>query len=191
VIGQVDGIFDHLYHGEEIRIEKAGETITPNIPMDPLDFDWNQMDKKRIVNTHPRLEYFVHLVLEFLFWAGALLVVFNAIVHTTVFSVAYLAVYILLAIMREIIPHERLWGKVVTSRPEGVKDLILELSPLAFPTVVLGRAVVAPTGKFFLKTMPGKYTLSVKTFNGTTAKVIKQLEVSVGKDGVVNETVQI
>ncbi|MCL5008768.1 MAG: carboxypeptidase-like regulatory domain-containing protein [Patescibacteria group bacterium] len=191
VVGRVDGIFDNLYHGEEISVQKAGDTITPNVPMDPLDFDWNQMDKKRVVNTHPRLEYLVHMVLEVMFWAGALLVVFNAIVHTTIYSIVFLIVYLLLAIMREIIPHERLWGRVVTSRPEGVKDLILELTPVAFPTVIMGRAVVAPTGKFFLKTMPGKYLLSVKAFDGTIAKVIKQQDVIVGKDGVVNDVIRV
>src|SRR4029079_8789506 len=50
--GFTDGIFENLYHGEIIEIRPGVDVASPNIPMDPLAFDWNQQDKQRMVKVH-------------------------------------------------------------------------------------------------------------------------------------------
>src|SRR5581483_3636913 len=49
ITGQSDGVYDNLYHGEVIEVKESGDVLSPNVPMDPLAFDWNQKDKQRIV----------------------------------------------------------------------------------------------------------------------------------------------
>src|SRR6185295_3255558 len=41
-----DEIYTNLYFGETIEITKPGQIIDKNIPLDPIDFDWNEFAKR-------------------------------------------------------------------------------------------------------------------------------------------------
>ncbi len=191
ILGQTDLMFDNLYHGEPINITAEGEIITPNIPMDPMAFDWNQMDKQRIVKINPRFEYALHIILQTLFWSGAIFVLLNFLLKTDLFNSIATIVYITMIILRKMIPHAHLWGRIVFKDGRQAKDLLLELHPVKIPDVVTGRAITAASGKFFLKAMPGNYILSVKKITGDSNQVLYKQDVTVDKNGVVNEVIHL
>ncbi|MFA5991389.1 MAG: PA14 domain-containing protein [Candidatus Doudnabacteria bacterium] len=189
ILGKTDLVFDNLYHGEQLEISSDKGIITPNIPMDPMAFDWNQMDKQRVVKIHPRLEYALHIMLQTFFWSGALFVLINFLLLPNLFNSISFLVYVVMIITRRLIPHAHLWGRIIFNSGERANHLLLELHPAKIPTVVTGRAVSAETGKFFLKAMPGKYVLTIKRVDGLTNKLLYTQDVTVGKDGVVNEII--
>src|SRR6185295_17092013 len=41
-LGVKDQIFEHVYHGEVLSIANPTEIVAPNIPMDRLEYDFNQ-----------------------------------------------------------------------------------------------------------------------------------------------------
>lgn len=43
-----DGIYDDLYVGGTFQILDKGEIVRKNIPLDPINFNWNEFEKKRI-----------------------------------------------------------------------------------------------------------------------------------------------
>jgi hypothetical protein len=56
IVGSIaDEVFEHPYYGEPITLT-GSEIVAPNIPMDPLQFDWNQADKQRFIKFRPRRE---------------------------------------------------------------------------------------------------------------------------------------
>ncbi|MBI5531049.1 MAG: hypothetical protein HY918_06160 [Candidatus Doudnabacteria bacterium] len=191
VLGKTDLVFDNLYHGEKLEIASDNDIITPNIPMDPMAFDWNQMDKQRVVKINPRMEYIFHIILQTLFWSGALFVLINFILLPNLFNSISALFYVVMVIMRKLIPHAHLWGRVVFHNGERANHLLLELHPVKIPTVVTGRAVSAESGKFFLKAMPGNYILTVKKVDGLNNTILYKQEVTVGKEGVVNEIISL
>jgi hypothetical protein len=195
ITGAVDGMFENLYHGQVITVISGGDVITPNIPMDPEEFDWNQQDKLRIVEIHPKLEFALRLFLQTLFWAGAVLVLLIFIAHTNLVNGLFFLLYLLLAVLRSIILRIRLWGRIVSSSV-GVDSLYLEMSPQQFPSVVIAKTVTNQNGKFFLKAIPGAYFLKIKNIQSSTnetlsTKLLATKEIVVKKDGVVNGDIQL
>ncbi|MBL8030663.1 MAG: hypothetical protein JNN11_05450 [Candidatus Doudnabacteria bacterium] len=190
ISGSSDGVFSDLYYGTRLRVVKGQELLVPNIPMDPLEYDWNQQAKAKILHFNPRLEHAVTMVLRSLFWAGFAFTVFVAIKETTVFNAVVVFIYLLMSLLRKFIPHRHLWGRLY-SESEILEGLLLELYHPKIPSVVLSRALAARDGKFFLKAKPGEYMCRVKKIEGETVKTVLETKVKIGADGVVNDEIKI
>ncbi len=189
VAGSSDGIYENVYHGEELSVRNGSAPLTPNIPMDQQAFDWNQEDKKRIVKFHPRIEHILNITLELVFWAGLAWTLLVFAMRPNWLNGLFLAVYVVLAVLRKVVPHARLLGRLAGSRDVG--GLYLELSPVALPTIVMGKAVTKPNGVFFLKSQPGTYLLKVKEISEDRAVLVYEGQVTIGKQGVLNKTIAI
>ena len=187
---KTDGIFNNLYHGEVLKILDTNDVLSPNIPMDQTDFDWNQQEKQKIVKFHPKLEIFITKLLGFLFWLGLIFVVLTFFAHPTVLNGIFIIIYFLLTILRKLIPHLKLWGKVSSSEV-STKELLLELSPKNLPQITLGKALTNKDGRFFLKAPPGQYILRIRQTTGPTMQVLKETEVTIGKEGVLNKEISL
>lgn len=188
--GQVDGIFTNLYHGGHLTINIDSDVLSPNIPMDPQSPDWNQLDKQRIVRFHPWLEKFVPLLLQTLFWGGAVFALMRLIIHPTPLTLLLLGIYLLFAVLRTLVREERIWGRVIgSSQPVG--GLYLEVSPIRFPGIISNATTTTADGKFFLMAPPGKYLLRVKTGPGNATSQIAQRPITVRGNGVVNDDIHI
>jgi len=195
ILGSQDGIYGNLYHGEMIEVLKGGVVLTPNIPMDPEEFDWNQQDKQRLVKVHPKLEAAIHLFMQFLFWGGAVGVLLLFIAQTNLVNGLACLLYLFLAVLRKVVLRVRLWGRI-QSESRNVQGLYLELSPVRLPTIVIGKAMTDQSGKFFLKAQPGEYIFRVKEITASSGSTLAtnlvcEQPVVVEKDGVVNKIINI
>lgn len=189
VFGTNDYIFDNVYHGELIEISKPDDILVPNIPMDQVAFDWNQQEKQKIIKFHSTLEFTVQIILNILFWIGFLFVFFDFALKPNFLSGLFVAVYLVFIALRKFTPNRRLWGKVV-SKKINTSGLLLEISPRKIPQVVVAKTTTAKGGKFFLKTSKGQYILRIK--NGPNpSNIILESNVSVGRRGVLNNTINI
>ena len=72
VPGQKDELYDNLYHGEILDITDSG-VINANIPMDPVDIDWNEEAKKEMMKFNPKREIFKKRMATILFFGGLLM----------------------------------------------------------------------------------------------------------------------
>jgi hypothetical protein len=185
--GKSDEIYDNLYHGETFTITNVGDSIVaPNIPMDPLGFDWNQMDKQRIIKLHPQWEHLKNLALNLLFYSGFVLTLTLALALPSVLHSASLAFYLFITVIRWLLPSQRLWGRVyLKNTNQLMSGMVLELT-VPNLNVVLGRAKTGENGRFFLKSQAGKYLLNVYSSAAADKKLLGQFNVVVGKRGVLN-----
>ncbi len=188
ILGDTDGIFDNLYHGNIISIYTPTDIVTPNIPMDALAFDWNQQDKQSKIKFHPIRERLLHIAATLLFTAGFVLSLITTISKPSTQSFVLLGVYLLVMVMRFLSPPQRLWGRLIykpTNQP--LSGLNLSLSLPQMESVIMGRAKTGPDGKFFLKAPhSGQYIMTVKQADG---QVLWKGKAHVGKEGLVDHDI--
>ncbi len=187
--GNSDGIFANLYHGEVIALASETDVVSPNIPMDPLAFDWNQQDKQRLVKVHPRLEYSFNLIFSTVFWVAIVLTLMGFFASPNPLTIFLLAASLVVVIIKLLPIHNRLWGRLVNSGTSlPLAGFILKLSPEAIPDVVVAKALVSSNGRFFLKANPGRYSLSILDSQGNMAT---RGLVTLGKDGLLTEDLAV
>lgn len=191
VTGDKDGIFENLYHGEFFALSGDNEVVAPNIPMDPVNSDWNQEAKKKVVNTYPYLKYFVNKMGIILFWSGLIFVLLNLFiiypkVPNYIFAVS--GAYVILAIMAAILPEPRLWGKLkIKNLDIPAEKIFLELRNEKFFEIALDKTQVREDGKFLLRAKPGRcFLLASELVNGKPIRLLARKLIRVGHSGVIN-----
>ena len=193
VLGSKDMLFENVYHGEVFNVLSAGDVIAPNIPMDQVAVDWNQVEKKRLGygNTSIHLDVIIAKGLQVIFWAGFAVTGFMFLSDPGILNGVLIGLYALLSVLNLYLPKPHLWGKIVSSHvsPGG---LLVELRHESIPDVVVGKAITNESGKFTLKAMPGqRYILKVKSIGETTNILLTEQVVTVGGDGVVNDVIAL
>lgn len=187
-----DPVFGHMYRGEPINVTST-DVVAPNIPMDPLAFDWNQKDKQRLIKFHPYREILLPLIFNTLFYLGLAWTIFISFLIPSRSNLLCLMFYIIVVVIRRVLPNERLWGRIYDKKTKTtLGGLILELC-LAETSVVISRAQSGPDGRFFLKAVPGKYQLAVyqNIFGDSTKTLFKTINVIIGKNGTLNQNLGV
>lgn len=187
-----DPVFGRLYYGEPVNVINS-DVVAPNIPMDPLAFDWNQKDKQRLIKFHPYRELLLPLIFNTLFYLGLAWTIFINFLIPSWSNLLCLMFYIIVVVIRRVLPHERLWGRIYDTRTKtALGGVVLELG-LAGTTVVISRAKSGPDGRFFLKAVPGKYHLAVyqNAFSDSYKTLLKTITVTIGKNGILNQNLGV
>ena len=187
---QNDPTFDRLYYGEPISVGSS-DVVAPNIPMDPLASDWNQQEKQRFMKFHPYWEIFLHFLFSAIFFLGFTWTVLAATLAPSLPNLLCLALYLVVALLRQLLPHERLWGRVFDAKTGVVlAQAAMELRP---PNVeiVVARTRSGPDGRFFLNAPPGRYRLSVyeELSDDSPSSLIKEAAVTIRKSGTLNANI--
>ncbi len=199
VQGDRDGVYENLYHGEFFVVDNDDgddEVVAPNIPMDPQNFDWNQKDKQRVLNTYPYLRLFFRRLLGVLFWFGFIFTAlrFWASYQDVSWYIYFiLGVYVILVFLAGVLPEPRLLGKIVVRNSDlSAEKLFLQLHRPQLPGVRFGSARVSETGKFLLRANKGSYALSVSSLGPNKEEnLLGSVKVKIGSTGVFNGSVII
>ncbi len=191
-----DGIYENLYHGEFFTLSEESEVVGPNIPMDPVGFDWNQQAKQQIGKAHAYSRLFLKRLAAVAFWFSLfffLLSAWGTYPHTPKWLILVLAAYFFLVISAQILPESRLWGKVRLIHGQyGQPSFILELHNSLFPQISFGKAESHDDGKFLLRANKGNYLLTISRYNEEGKKILLgSLDVTVGRAGVLNDNIKL
>ena len=72
--GQIaDELYGNLYFGSDINVDEQNAVIAKNIPMDPVNFDWNEYAKtqnKKLMKFYSRFDVWFMRIINFLFILG-------------------------------------------------------------------------------------------------------------------------
>jgi Carboxypeptidase regulatory-like domain len=182
----LDVIYSNLYFGGETHIHS---TVVHDIPVDPAAFDWNQFEKMRTKQTkffHTFDPMFVRLA-DFLFIIGLVAMVWQFIDAKTIYTSAFLFMYVVLLLLR-----------FLTDRPILYGTLSKDGQPLSFAVVRVfenGRELitrVADTyGRYVAIVPPGTYQIVVEERlpDGVYAHVIETIVHA--KHGVINSRLRV
>ena len=178
-----DGIYSNVYRGEELQIASESDLITPNIPMDPLSFDWNQEAKKQYIGVvRPHLVSLVNWLFSALFCVGFVFVVLAFLAVHSTFNFLLLILYLVVSLFKLFRRPAKLYGQV---RSDHQARLELSFPGLGSSPVVVAKT--APDGKYFLKAQPGNYDL--KVWNQESGELLLDQPVRIGKERVLNKTI--
>ena len=183
-----DGIYTHLYHGEFFELNENSEVVAPNIPMDPVQADWNQKAKQNLVwqNFYSKwfLEKFIAVILWFGFVSAAAVAVLTNFESQPALLVS--AAYFLIFLLELSTPRFRLWGKILDSKSRRpISGLSLKLANPQAPDVVFGSSTSRADGGFFLRANPGFYLLKIS--DSDSGEYLGTLPVKIGSEGVLNQ----
>jgi Mg-chelatase subunit ChlD len=159
----VDEVYSDLYFGDTIEITDKDQVISKNIPMDPVDFDWNEAEKRRTRLGHYSRQIRARKFFGFLFYLGFAITFISFISTFSPWHFAILCCYVILLFAK---PFSNFGGSSLTSRTTG------QPIPFAIVTVYaaldnrkLIKRVTSPEGKFFALVPNGIYYITVETKN--------------------------
>ena len=171
-----DELYNHLYFGNQFTTN--GESvININIPMDPLDFDWNEFAKTKtnFFEFYNRRQLWLSRLYKLIFASGFLLSAYVSFVSPSVWNIIIFALYIV------ILAINRFWNN--RQKPLQIIDSRTgEPLPFAILRVFLPElnqqikyTVADKLGRFYLLVRPGAYyyTIEEKQSDGSYLKVLQ------------------
>ncbi len=179
-----DELYSNLYYGEQI-LTGEGDLITRNIPLDPVDFDWNEFvkNKQTLFRLYSRKEKVKSFLFDLLYLVGFAFTLFSTTVSPTPFNFAILSLYGLLFVVQA---SWRSTFKAVTIRDAKTGE------PYSFGIVrvflanlnqEVKRVVADQFGRFYLLVAPGKYyfTVDAKQPDASYRRVYRSPELDLHK----------
>ncbi len=187
-----DELYNDLYFGETINVEADEDVVSKNIPMDPINFDWNEFAKKerKLTVFYSRFDKVIAIISNVLFNFGFALATLALIGSPKLYNIVIFCLYIFFLILRE---------TALRPRPEG--RVVLNDTPLAFAIIRVFQSetgveathkITTKEGKFYCLVAKGKYFVSVekKLEDGTYQKVYTSYPFEV-RDGYIHEKFNI
>ncbi len=183
-----DEIYLNLYFGNYFEIKNEGDVITYNMPMDPVNFDWNEFAKRdqSLMKFYSKRDILFLHVSETFFKIGFVISFFALIFAPAPYNIAIFVLYLVLAVLKEVGVNMSKVG-FVFDKATG--------APLAFAIVrvfsaKLGNEVIHKVttehGMFYCLVPNTSYyiTIEKKNGDGTYTQVFKSETIDV-KKGVI------
>ena len=157
-----DEFYDNLYFGESFGV-KDGDVARYNIPLDPIEFDWNEFakNKDQVFKVYSRRERIRLIIFNTLFFIGFLFSIFAAYLEPTTLNIVMSIVY------GGILAFQLVWKnrhKITQVRTKDGKPFPFALIKLYLSgtTTMVKKVVADDHGRFYFLVPPGTYTLTVE-----------------------------
>lgn len=162
-----DELYDNLYFGETITVKEEGEVIIKNIPLDQLNFDWNEFAK----NEQHRLSYYrrsdltIAHISNFFFWFGFIVAVIALLASVTVYNGIVFVLYVVMFIIRHYSPQFKSKGSII----EAVTDEPLPFAILHVLSPSTGQEITHKVadrlGNYYCLVPNGTYSIVIDRKN--------------------------
>ncbi|MBP6904661.1 MAG: carboxypeptidase regulatory-like domain-containing protein [Candidatus Pacebacteria bacterium] len=162
-----DELYKDLYFGGPIVVTEEGGIIARDIPLDQLNFDWNEYAKneQHRLRSYKRRDLLVARISGTLFIIGFIITGVSTVIVPSTFNIVLMSVYVIMALLR-------IFGFQV--RPTGsVADTVTDM-PLPFSVVrivsnvtnkEITHKVADRTGKYYALVANGNYHVVVDRKN--------------------------
>lgn len=90
-----DLIYNNLYFGEEFHIENKDDVVNKDIPLDPVNFNWNEFEKKRtgVMKFHSTLYLWYIKIARIMFWVGFAFSLYVVALYPIPFNIVIVVLY--------------------------------------------------------------------------------------------------
>jgi len=182
-----DELYKDLYFGENVTIERDGQVITKNIPMDPEKPDWNEMAKRnqKLMRFYSKYDKILLTISDLFFVVGFIVASAALIFAPEPYNVIIFGLYVLLSIIKETGVNPRKLSRVIDSSGAPLSFAIVRIYRTAISQEV-SHKVTTERGQFYCLIPNGSYYLTVerKNLDQTYTKVHQSAPFEV-KKGVV------
>ncbi len=180
-----DELYGDLYFGETIEVTQEGGIIAKNIPLDQVNFDWNEFAKKEraLTSFYHHRDVVIARVADVLFVIGFAFSVIAVLVSATTYNICIVALYVLMVILKRLGIRAKPKGEVYEGYTrDPVPFSIVRVLSTATGVEVAHR-VSNRMGKYYCLISNGEYKIVVdkKNPDGTYTKVPIETPVVVDK----------
>ena len=163
-----DVLYDNLYFGEDLNVVQKDEVLFKNIPMDAINFNWNEFEKaknKKLMRFYSKRDLFLAKVSNFLFVTG-----FGSSIALTYFNqsalnIIVLSIYVIILVLRLFGVKPKQAGYVFDKEGNPLSFGIVRLYSKLLNREV-GHTVLGQTGKYYLLAPNGEYYLKISQKTG-------------------------
>lgn len=191
---QKDDLYDDLYYGEKFEVKEDGNVITKNIPLDPVEEDWNEEEKrdmgKNIFSFFSRNDRFFVRLTNILFVVGFAFSVYAMIVSPVLWNYIVFAVYILMIILF-VVGFAPVTSGKVTEKGKPLPYAILRIFN-AYLNKEMARKVLDEDGNYFVLVKRGEYYVTVerKELDGSYTHIYTS-DTFKARRGIINKRIDI
>jgi hypothetical protein len=155
-----DDVYENVYHGQSITVD-SDNAILFNIPMDQVEGDWNQNEKRKMGMSRWHLSYAFILMGQSLFWLGLLWSLLAVYISPSVLNSLLVCFYAAMLIVRNMFRLRQPWG-TIKKKGRPLEGAIVRLINPAFPQVRRAPVVTKASGRYTFLVDRGEYQLSVE-----------------------------
>ncbi|PIZ01247.1 hypothetical protein COY61_00235, partial [bacterium (Candidatus Gribaldobacteria) CG_4_10_14_0_8_um_filter_33_9] len=186
VIGSSDEIYDNLYRGGLLRIIDPKITAI-NIPMDPLDFDWNEKAKQKYIKFNYRWEIVKRWIPEILFLLGFFVSFAVWILKPTIFNQIMIWFFVGLGILKHFGFKQRIWGLVLDKKTKKPLPFVFLRVFFAKLNQQIHFITTDAFGRYYGLVQPGVYDISLEKKTEKGYEIIAKIPSVKAKKGVINK----
>ncbi|MEO5646337.1 MAG: carboxypeptidase-like regulatory domain-containing protein [Candidatus Paceibacterota bacterium] len=189
-----DELYDQLYFGEVIEIKEDGEVITKNIPMDQLNFDWNEFAKteQKRLSYYKRSDVTIARISNFFFAIGFIIATISLISAHTLYNSIIFVIYVVLFLVKQYVPQFKSKGSI----SDAISDDPLPFAILRVLSTVTGQEishkVADRIGSYYCLVPNGTYNVTIdkKNADASYTKMVVPYPVTV-KEGYLRKDFKV
>lgn len=161
-----DELYRDLYFGETFTVREKDEIIAKNIPLDPINFNWNEFvkSKRHLTKYYSKYDTLLVRISNILFVIGFILSAFALLISPTAWNIAVFILYILILVLKKTVLRPYPFGAVldrVTGEPLSFA-IIRILNPAG--SEVMHRVADA-YGRYYALVRSGDYQIAIDKKN--------------------------
>lgn len=177
-----DELYDHLYFGEDFKTN-GQEIVNIDIPMDPIDFDWNEFakTKKNFFEFYRRKALWLDRLYKVIFFSGFALSIYAFIVFPSWWNIIVLTLYFVVLALNYFLDD---YHKPLRVERNG-EPLPFSIIRIYLPDLhqQIKYSVADKLGRFYLLVRPGVYyyTVEEKQLDGSYRKIFQSDPINLPK----------
>jgi chitodextrinase len=171
-----DEFYENLYFGDPFQV-REGSVVKYDIPLDPLEFDWNEFAKNqdKVFRVYSRRERVRLWIFNILFFAGLGMSLLSYLMTPSMGNFAILSVYVAILAFQVFWRATHRITRVLNQKTGRPIPFALVKVCLPGMNTVVKKAVTDELGRFFFLVPPGNYYITVeeKQLDGSYKKVME------------------
>ncbi len=185
-----DEMYRDLYFGESIEVV-GGQVIDKNIPMDPLNFDWNESAKnehQEVMSFHKRHEKLIRVASDIVFRFGLVISVISIILNPSTYNIIMIVTYLIVFAFSFLGIKGRKFGIVRdSSTGKPMPFAIFRVTTLDHQ-IVLRSGVTDALGRYYCIVPKGEYFVDIeKKYPDGSYVTVFESDVINSNSGLINK----
>lgn len=189
-----DELYTDLYFGEKIVLNEKEGVLARNIPMDALNFDWNEFAKKdyRMVRLYSKFDPIFTRLSDIFFYTGLIVSVIAFYLLPEPYNTIIFGLYVILTVVRILGLKPKLSGNISDSQTG--KPLSFAIIRVRYPDggkygqTEIAKRVADIYGRYYLLVPVGSYVVTIdkKNADGSYSHVFTSTIIH-AKKGIINQ----
>jgi hypothetical protein len=196
LVGKInDELYKDLYFGENVEVKTLGEVIIKNIPLDPVNFDWNEFAKrdKGLMKFYSKWDVVERDFLDWFFVIGFVFSSVSYIFSPYQYNLILMTLYVLLSLIIIFGLKPKTYAYIKEKETGFPLSFAIVRVFLSGSDTIITSKTTDKYGKYYCLVPPGKYYIKVEKKNddGNYSTLYTSPDIDVTKKGIINENLKV